>query len=125
MSSVPAGEAHERAICWIEEGQRMLSALLEVVHDYNLLRGLAETAKRECERLREEVSQLRAENERFRREREEIAQGLSKLMNEVLRQSRPPEYGNQPPQNSQRSGKITYVLRQTRSGVTELVEVKR
>jgi hypothetical protein len=125
MSGLPTGEAHEREIRWVEEGQRMLGALLEVVRDQNRLLGAAETAERECERLREEVSRLRAENERFRREREEIGRALSKLMNEVLPHSQPPEHGNRPPENSQRRGRITYILRQTQPGVTELVEVKR
>lgn len=122
MSGLPA---HERAIRWVEEGQRMLGALLEVVRDGNRPLSAAATAERECERLREEVSRLRAENERFRREREEIGRTLSKLMNEVLRHSQPPEHGNRPPENSQRRDRITYVLRQTQPGVTELVEVKR
>lgn len=103
----------------------MLGALLEAVRDLNRPLGAPETAARECERLREEVSRLRAENERFRREREEIGRALSKLTNEVLRQPQPPERRNGPPQNSQRRGRITYILRQTQPGVTELVEVKR
>lgn len=125
MNSVPDRQARDGVVRWIDEGPNVLRALLGILNDYNRLRGTAETAERECERLREEVSQLRADNDRFRREMEGIAEALSKLMNDLLLRSRDPQQGNRRPSDSRRGGKITYLLRQTQPGVTELVEIKR
>ena len=58
MNSVPDRQARDGVVRWIDEGPNVLRALLGILNDYNRLRGTAETAERECERLREEVSQL-------------------------------------------------------------------
>ena len=107
MTSV-AGEERERAIRWSEEGRNVLGILLGVLNDYDRLKGAAETAEkerdrlqgmvyelqrsrnqadslqRECEQLHQEVSRLQAENERYQRERNEIAESITKFMNDAL-----------------------------------------
>ncbi len=108
MSGAGSRELRERVSRWIEDGQGQMSALLAILNNYDRLEGVAESAQRErdrlreflyenerlrnqvdateteCERLREEVARLRAETERYRREREEVADSLAKLLHEVV-----------------------------------------
>lgn len=110
-----AADMRERAIRWIEDGQNQLGTLLGVLNDYDRLRDVADSAERECDRLREfvyenerlkknletteheceqlreAVRQLRAETERHCLEREGVAESLSHFMNEVLLRLRPQE----------------------------------
>jgi len=94
---------------WIEDGQsHYLGAISRVLQDYERLQTAAESAERESEQLRgmvyeneklrnrlesseheseqfrEEVKQLRAGAERHVREREEIADALTRVMNEAI-----------------------------------------
>lgn len=108
MAGSAAGEARERAVRWLEDGQGHVGTVLGLLNDYHRLQGAHESAERECERLRglhyenerlrnqieaaehevkklrEEISLLRSEAERHLREREDIAASLSQAMNEVL-----------------------------------------
>ena len=104
-----AKEVREQAVRWLEEGQtQQLGVMLRILQDYDRfreaaesaekeneqLRGLvyenekllhrAETSERECEQLRDEVGQLRAANERHRRDREEVADALTRVLNDAL-----------------------------------------
>lgn len=102
-------ETREQLSRWIGEGQAQhLGVIFKVLQDYDRFHETAEAAEREneqlrglvyeneklrnrvdsseheCEQLREEVSQLRVGNERHRREREEVADALTRVMNEAL-----------------------------------------
>ena len=123
MSIMPSEDARDRASRWLEDGRSLARVLLEVFDGYDRLRGMAEAAERECERLRDEVNRLQAENDHLQREREEIGEALSKLAGDVLVRSRDPEPGDRRSVNSQ--GKVTYLLRPTRPGVAEFVERAR
>jgi regulator of replication initiation timing len=83
-------------ILWLENGQSLIDVLLEFFDEHDRLGHQAETAKRDCERLREETTRLQAENDRFRREREEIAELLSKV-NDVFLRLREPQRGGWTP----------------------------
>ena len=84
MPGVEAPEVRERVGRWIEEGQSLLGVLLGFLYEYERILNLAESAQRECERLREEVHRLQADTDRYRREREEIAESLSRSLNDLL-----------------------------------------
>ena len=99
----------EQVSRWIEDGQsQYLGAISRVLHDYDRLQTAVESAEREneqlrglvyenekmrnrlesseheSEQLREEVNTLRAGTERHLREREEIADALTRVMNEAI-----------------------------------------
>lgn len=99
----------EQVSRWIEEGQNnYFGAISRVLQDYDRLQGSVESVEREneqlrglvyeveklrnrvetgeheCDQLREEVKHLRAGTERHQREREEIADALTRAMNEAL-----------------------------------------
>jgi regulator of replication initiation timing len=94
---------------WIEDGQsQYLGTISRVLQDYDRLQAAVESAEREneqlrgmvyeneklrnrlegseheSEQLREEVKQHRAGSERHVREREEIADALTRVMNEAI-----------------------------------------
>ena len=102
-------EVREQVGRWIEDGQsHYLGALSRILQDYDRLQAAVESAEREneqlrglvyeteklrnrlesseheCEHLREEAKQLRAGTERHLREREEIADALTRVMNEAI-----------------------------------------
>ena len=102
-------EVREQVSRWIEDGQsHYLGAVSRVLQDYDRLQAAVESAEREneqlrglvyeneklrnrlesgeheSEQLREEVKQLRAGTERHLREREEIADALTRVMNEAI-----------------------------------------
>src|SRR3990170_3484766 len=78
-------EVREQVSRWIEDGQNhYLGAVSRVLQDYDRLQGAVESAEHESEQLREEVKQLRAGTERHLREREEIADALTRVMNEAI-----------------------------------------
>ena len=102
-------EVREQVGRWIEEGQsHYLGALSRIVQDYDRLqeaveaaereneqlrslvyeneklRNQLETGERECEELRSEVGQLRAATERQQSEREDIADALTRVMNDAI-----------------------------------------
>ena len=85
MTIVAGGEVRERVTQAIEEVQGLLGVILGFLEEYERHRNLAETAQRECERLREEMTQLRAETEKYRSERKEIAEAISHFV-ELLSQ---------------------------------------
>lgn len=89
MTNVSVGEVRERLIRWVEEGQSLLGVLLGFLYEYERLKKAADTAERECERLREEVSRLQTETARYRSEHAEVADSVSKFMNELLLRLRP------------------------------------
>ncbi len=84
MASVDAPEVRERVGQWIEEGQSLLGVLLGFLYEYERMLNLADSAQRECERLREETHRLHAETDRHRHEREEIAESLSRALNDLV-----------------------------------------
>ena len=94
---------------WIEDGQNhYLGAMSRILQDFDRLQASVESAERENEQLRglvyeneklrnrlegseheseqfrEEVKQLRAGAERHVREREEVADALTRVMNEAI-----------------------------------------
>jgi regulator of replication initiation timing len=102
-------EVREQVSRWIEDGQNhYLGAVSRVLQDYDRLQAAVESAEREneqlrglvyeneklrnrlessdneSEQLREEVKQLRAGTDRHLREREEIADALTRVMNEAI-----------------------------------------
>jgi len=102
-------EVREQVSRWIEDGQNhYLGAVSRVLQDYDRLQAAVESAERENEQLRglvyeneklrnrlessdneseqfrEEVKQLRAGTDRHLREREEIADALTRVMNEAI-----------------------------------------
>ena len=79
-----ATEAREGMLRWVGGGQRLLGVLGRTLQDYDRLRAEAEASMREVERLGGEVSRLREENGRFLQERAEIAQTLSRIVNDAL-----------------------------------------
>ena len=89
MASADAPEVRERVGRWIEEGQSLLGVLLGFLYEYERMLNLADSTQRECERLREEIQRLHAETDRNRREREEIAESLSRALNDLVGRLRP------------------------------------
>ena len=83
MTTMPGAEVLDRLIRLIQEGQGLLDDLLEILHDYDQLRRMAETVESEHERLRDEVTRLRAEVDRYRNERDEIAESLYQVLSRV------------------------------------------
>lgn len=102
-------EIREHVSRWIEDGQsHYLGALGRILQDYDRLQEAVETAERENEQLRglvyeteklrnrlegseregeqlrDEVKLLRAGTERHQREREEIADALTRVMNDAI-----------------------------------------
>ena len=102
-------EVREHVSRWIEDGQNhYLGAVSRVLQDYDRLqaavesaereneqlRGLVyeteklrnrlESSERESEQLRGEVKQLRSGTERHLKEREEIADALTRVMNDAI-----------------------------------------
>ena len=99
----------EQVSRWIEDGQsHYLGAMSRILQDFDRLQAAVESAERdneqlrglvdeneklrnrlessdqESEQLREEVKQLRAGTERRLQEREEIADALTRVMNEAI-----------------------------------------
>jgi len=79
-----ATEAREGMLRWVGGGQRLLGVLARTLQDYDRLRAEADASMREVERLGGEVGRLREENGRFLQERAEIAQTLSRIVNDAL-----------------------------------------
>jgi hypothetical protein len=123
MTSGAASEDRDHVIGWLEQGQRVFGVLLETLRDHDRLSRTVAGLQRECEELREEVGRLGAANERLLQERNEIVETISKLLQDVARQPRSPGSNGERPASRERRGKVKYLLRQTRPGVTELVEV--
>lgn len=108
MAIVQPKDVRNQASRWLEEGQELVGALLELLSDYERLRDRAESSEREnarlhavaseneqlrhrvvmaegeCGRLRDALTRLEAERERTTREREELAEHLTRVMNEIL-----------------------------------------
>src|SRR3989304_1594424 len=68
----------------VEAGERENEQLRGLVYENEKLRNRLEGSEHESEQLREEVKQLRAGTERPLREREEIADALTRVMNEAI-----------------------------------------
>jgi len=106
----------EQVSRWIEDGQsHYLGAMSRILQDFDRLQAAVESAERdneqlrglvdendklrnrlessdqEAEQLREEVKQLRAGTERHLQEREEIADALTRVMNEAITRLRTQE----------------------------------
>src|SRR5262245_65307154 len=79
MSVATNNEARQRVVRWLEEGQRQLSAVLAILHDYDRVQGAAQMAEQECERLRAFVY----ENERLRNQIEGLESECGKLREEI------------------------------------------
>jgi chromosome segregation ATPase len=94
MDHAAVAEARARIARWIEDGQGVLGTLPGFFDEHERMRSAAETAERECARLREELQALRLQNEALRSDREEIAEsiaeGLNRVMNDALRRLRAP-----------------------------------
>jgi regulator of replication initiation timing len=123
MTSGAAPGDRDQVIRWLEEGQRVFGVLLETLGDYDRLSQTVATLQRECEELREEVGRLGTANGQLMRERDEIVETISKLLQDVEREPKSPESNGARPASRERRGKVKYLLRQTRPGVTELIEV--
>jgi uncharacterized protein (DUF342 family) len=68
----------------VEAAERENEQLRTLVYENERLKNRVELAERESEQLREEAGRLRTANERFRHEREEVAEALTRMMNEAL-----------------------------------------
>jgi HAMP domain-containing protein len=77
-------EARDVMLRWVDGGQRLLGVLARTLQDYDRLRAEAEASMHEVERLGGEVGRLREDNGRFLQERAEIAQTLSRIVNDAL-----------------------------------------
>jgi len=84
MDDVALRETRQRIVRWIGDSKHLHDLLPGLLDEYERLQGRAETVERECERLRQEISDLRRENDFFRTERAEIAEAVSKLINVQL-----------------------------------------
>ncbi|MBI4636650.1 MAG: hypothetical protein HY727_09920 [Candidatus Rokubacteria bacterium] len=83
MDETPGGEGRERVGRWIEEGKELLELLPGLLDQHAGLRGRAEAAEQECEKLHQELAKLRLENQQYRTERDELAETF-KRMTEVV-----------------------------------------
>jgi len=90
MTNGVAGTAQEQVLRWMEEGPTALAAIRCIVQEDTNLKRIAETALKECERLRHEGDQLRAEvnrltaeTERLQKERADTAQWFTATMKEA------------------------------------------
>lgn len=75
-----------RGVESVEEGLRWVRG---VVHDNERLQRRVETVEPERDRRRDEIKQPRAETERHRRERREVADHLTRVLDQVLARLRP------------------------------------
>jgi predicted nuclease with TOPRIM domain len=73
----------------VEAAERGNERLHDVAREPATLRERAAAAEHECERLRGEVSHLQAEMERGAQERVEIAERLTRVINEAVLRLRP------------------------------------
>ena len=78
MDDLATAEQRRHVIRWLDES-RPLFGLLPGVLDELV------AAQRECERLRQWVTDARAENERLRAERAELAEALTALIHQMTR----------------------------------------
>ena len=100
MTDGVAGTAQEEVLRWMEEGPTALAAIRCIVQEDTNLKRIAETALKDCERLRHEGDQLRAEvnrltaeTARLHKERADTAQWFTAMMKEAasrLRIEHPP-----------------------------------
>ena len=74
----------------MEEGRNVLDIIVKLLNDLDQLKGAADAAQKdnerlryECDQLRGEVNQLKADHERSKKERAEIAQWFSSVMSEA------------------------------------------
>jgi uncharacterized coiled-coil DUF342 family protein len=74
----------DRIALWIEEGQRILGVLPELLQQHDRGRSRTVQMEQETERLRHEIAELRRENHQLRTERDEIAEAFNKVMNDVV-----------------------------------------
>jgi predicted nucleic acid-binding Zn-ribbon protein len=108
------GSAEERELAsrWVEETQRVLGVIAEIISENHRLhrdtaaaedrlnrltgenldlRDMVEAARRERDQLHGEIAQLQAELQRFRKERDEIStlfNQVNDMMNQVTQASR-------------------------------------
>ena len=101
MTTAISSEERVRLHRWAADAQSLRDGLLGMLDDYERLRGVAEAAEQESERLvsvsatlrdradsaekecaalRDEVSRLRAESERYGKEREDLTESLSQIL---------------------------------------------
>ena len=94
MDPFAVEEARQRLARWIEDGQSVLGVVPRLFDEHERFRTAADTAERECARLRQELEALRAETDFLIDERGEIAEliaaGLNKVMNDALQRLRAP-----------------------------------
>jgi regulator of replication initiation timing len=90
MTGVTVGAEREQIVRWMEEGRNILEIIVKLLNDFDQLKGTAEAAQKEnerlrfdCEQLRAQVTQLKADHERSQKERAEIAQWFSRVMSEA------------------------------------------
>lgn len=90
MTDGVAGTAQEEVLRWMEEGPTALAGIRCMVQEGTNLKRIAETALKDCERLRHEgdqlraeVSRLTAETARLHKERADTAQWFTAMIKEA------------------------------------------
>jgi uncharacterized coiled-coil DUF342 family protein len=81
----PAGDVRQRAVALIQEAGSLLGMIPQLLDRSEELEAKADSASKEVEALRKELAGLRSEVQQLRTDREELTDGLTVIMNEILR----------------------------------------
>ena len=97
MEELDADDTRQRVDQWMQEGQYLLGRVIpELLDQRDRLRGRADLAEQDRDKLRQELSvlqeemtSLREENQRFRGEQKEAAQALGAVVEHVQQTLQP------------------------------------
>jgi len=78
-------DIRQRAVALIQETGTLLEMIPQLLDRSEEMKTQFEAASKDSEGLRKEVAPLRAELQQLRAEREEMSDGLTVIMNEILR----------------------------------------
>ena len=84
MERMTVSDARQEVDKWLEQGQYLMGLLPGLLDENDRLRTDKETAVKDAERLKDEVSDLRKENQSLRDENAEVGETVGRLMNDIL-----------------------------------------
>lgn len=85
MDIMESTDVRQRAVAVIQEAGTLLQMIPQLLDKSEVLKTNLDTVSKEADGFRKEVAALRVEVQQVKTEREEMSDGLTVIMNEILR----------------------------------------